>query len=116
MLNPAKFSRDRQLDLCALCHSGVGRQELAPAFTYLPGPPLDSYLRPIPVDPTTCHRVESCTVARKPEVNIEDHCIDCRMPKQPTNAIISTTGGKEIRATMRTHWIRVYSDVRVGTE
>ncbi len=164
ILNPARFSRDRQLDLCALCHSGAGRPELAPAFSYLPGQPLDGYLRPVPVDATmqpevhgnqvgllkrsrcylssptmscstchdvhlpertaatyssrclTCHRVENCTVARRPEVKIEDKCIDCHMPAQPTNAIISTTGGKEVRATMRTHWIRVYPGVTVGTE
>jgi len=164
MLNPARFSRDRQFDLCALCHSGAGREELAPAFSYLPGQPLDGYLRPVPVDATmqpevhgnqvgllkrsrcylssptmscstchdvhaperldatyssrclTCHRVESCTVARKPEVKIEDSCIDCHMPKQPTDAIISTTGGKEVRAAMRTHWIRVYPGARAGTE
>jgi hypothetical protein len=159
ILNPARFSRDRQLDLCALCHSGAGRQELAPAFSYLPGQSLDGYLRPVPVDATmqpevhgnqvgllkrsrcylssptmscstchdvhlperpaatyssrclTCHRVENCTVARRPEVKIDDRCIDCHMPEQPTNAIISTTGGKEVRATMRTHWIRVYHGV-----
>jgi hypothetical protein len=159
ILNPARFSRDRQLDLCALCHSGAGRQELAPAFSYLPGQPLDGYLRPVPVDATiqpevhgnqvgllkrsrcylssatmscstchdvhlperpaatyssrclTCHRVENCTVARRPEVKIDDKCIDCHMPEQPTNAIISTTGGKEVRATMRTHWIRVYPGI-----
>jgi hypothetical protein len=164
MHNPARFPRDRQLDLCALCHSGAGREELAPAFSYLPGQPLDGYLRPVPVDATmqpevhgnqvgllkrsrcylssptmscstchdvhaperpaatyssrclTCHRVENCTVVRRPEVKIEDNCIDCHMPKQPTNAIISTTGGKEVRAAMRTHWIRVYPGVRVGLE
>ncbi len=50
ILNPAKFSRDRQVDLCALCHSGGQREELEPAFTYLPGQPLDSYLKPNPGD------------------------------------------------------------------
>jgi hypothetical protein len=164
ILNPARFSRDRQLDLCALCHSGAAREELAPAFSYLPGQSLDGYLRPVPVDASmqpevhgnqvgllkrsrcylsspamncstchdvhlterpaatyssrclTCHRVENCTVVRRPDVKMEDNCIHCHMPKQPTNAIISTTGGKQVRATMRTHWIRVYPGVTVGTE
>jgi hypothetical protein len=62
-----------------------------------------------------CHRVESCTVARRPELKIEDKCIDCHMPKQPTNAIISTTAGKEVRAIMRTHWIRVYPGAFVSS-
>jgi hypothetical protein len=46
ILNPAKFSRDRQVDLCALCHNGIRSEELVPAFTYLPGKALDTYLHP----------------------------------------------------------------------
>jgi len=44
ILNPAKFPRDRQVDQCALCHNGTERAEIAPAFTYQPGQPLDKYL------------------------------------------------------------------------
>jgi tetratricopeptide (TPR) repeat protein len=43
ILNPVKFSRDRQVDLCALCHNGTLREETAPAFSYKPGEPLDRY-------------------------------------------------------------------------
>ena len=50
ILNPAKFERDRQIDQCALCHNGTQREELAPAFSYLPGKPLDKYLAPNPLD------------------------------------------------------------------
>lgn len=50
ILNPAKFSRDRQVDLCALCHNGIQRDEVKPAFSYIPGKPLDDYLTPNPVD------------------------------------------------------------------
>lgn len=46
ILNPAHFSRDRQVDLCALCHDGSRRVEMAPAFSYVPGQPLNDYLRP----------------------------------------------------------------------
>jgi hypothetical protein len=53
ILNPAAFSRDRQIDLCALCHNGIERQQLGPAFSYLPGQPLSSYLEPNPMDDTT---------------------------------------------------------------
>ncbi|MGB8538179.1 MAG: multiheme c-type cytochrome [Acidobacteriaceae bacterium] len=45
ILNPAKFSRDRQVDLCALCHSGTHYEEIRPAFSFLPGKQLDDYLR-----------------------------------------------------------------------
>ena len=50
ILNPAKFSRDRQVDLCALCHNGIQREEIAPAFSYMPGQPLTNYFKPLPID------------------------------------------------------------------
>jgi hypothetical protein len=50
ILNPARFSRDRQMDLCAWCHAGHG-QTLRPSFSYLPGEPLDEYLQLPPPDP-----------------------------------------------------------------
>jgi Cytochrome c554 and c-prime len=50
ILNPAHFSRDRQMDLCAWCHAGHG-QPLRPSFSYLPGEPLDEYLHFPPPDP-----------------------------------------------------------------
>ncbi|HSY65218.1 MAG TPA: multiheme c-type cytochrome [Terriglobales bacterium] len=43
ILNPAQFSRERQMDLCAWCHAGHG-VALLPAFSYIPGEPLDKYL------------------------------------------------------------------------
>lgn len=41
---PSELSPERQLDLCALCHSGVG-EELRANFTYRPGQELSSYLK-----------------------------------------------------------------------
>jgi hypothetical protein len=156
ILNPATFSRDRQVDSCALCHGGAQREELQPAFSYVPGQPLEKYLKPIPVETTqqpevhgnqvgllkrsrcflasptmscstchnvhapeqaaatyssrclSCHQATACGMAKTLGPKIAENCIDCHMPKQPTNAIVSKTAGKEVRATMRTHWIRVY--------
>lgn len=51
ILNPAKFSRDRQVDLCALCHNGVQREATAPPFSYMPGKPLSDYFRLLQTDP-----------------------------------------------------------------
>ncbi len=45
ILNPARFSRDRKVDNCALCHSGE-RDPLKPPFSYRPGAKLDDYLAP----------------------------------------------------------------------
>jgi hypothetical protein len=50
ILNPAKFSRDRQVELCALCHNGIQREAITPAFSYVPGQPLANYFKPISSD------------------------------------------------------------------
>jgi hypothetical protein len=156
ILNPKYFSRDRQVDLCALCHSGAARREILPAFSYRPGEPLARYLSADSVttelhpdvhanqvgllkrsrcymgSPTMscstchevhaperiaasysdrcliCHRVESCGIEKKMGPSIAKNCIDCHMPVEQTNAIVSETGNRVIRTKMRTHWIKVY--------
>lgn len=45
IVNPARFSRDRKVDNCALCHSGE-RDPKQPPFSYRPGLKLDDYLVP----------------------------------------------------------------------
>jgi hypothetical protein len=47
IVNPAKLARDRQIDLCALCHNGIAREPLGAAFSYVPGAPLSKYFRPL---------------------------------------------------------------------
>ncbi len=42
ILNPSRFSRDRQLDNCALCHSGAWEPR-KPPFSYQPGQKLFDY-------------------------------------------------------------------------
>ena len=53
ILNPAKFTRDRQVDVCSLCHNGIRQKEIEPAFSFIPGQPLDRYLQPGPEDTDT---------------------------------------------------------------
>jgi hypothetical protein len=43
ILNPARFSRTRQIESCAQCHGGVGETK-APSFSYVPGSPLARHL------------------------------------------------------------------------
>ncbi len=57
ILNPARFSRERQTDLCAWCHAGHG-VALTAAFSYVPGEPLDKYIelpQPDPNAPIDVH-------------------------------------------------------------
>jgi hypothetical protein len=156
ILNPAKFSRDRQVDLCALCHNGIRQQETAPAFSFTPGQKLDNYVAPESNDSDTlpnvhgdqvgllkrslcyrsspnmscstchdvhtaekpaasysthclsCHRAEGCGMFKQNGPSIAKNCIDCHMPVQSTNAIVSDTPGHSIQPKMRTHWIKPY--------
>ena len=34
IVNPAKLPRDRQIDLCALCHAGIGELTASPSLTF----------------------------------------------------------------------------------
>jgi hypothetical protein len=159
ILNPRHFDRDRQVDLCALCHNGIQREATAPAFSYLPGKALTDYFRPLPTPPSdhpdvhgdqvgllkrsrcyqsspnmtcstchdvhvleqtaatysshclTCHQWQACGMAKKLGISITKNCIDCHMPVQPTNVIVSETGDKTIQAKMRNHWIKVYPEM-----
>ena len=50
ILNPVHFARDRQVDMCALCHNGAQQTRMGEAFSYTPGQPLDEYLGSNPAD------------------------------------------------------------------
>jgi hypothetical protein len=50
IVNPARLSRQQQIDACALCHGGVG-QPRAPSFGYVPGTPLREHLDLPPAAP-----------------------------------------------------------------
>jgi hypothetical protein len=155
IVNPAKLSRERQLDTCAICHGGIGVVPLAPAFSYVPGANLERYIelgRPDPDAPidvhgnqvallarsrcfqaslmtcTTCHDVhaaqrdaaafshrclnchkpESCGMYPKTGPQIANDCVDCHMPRQESNAIVSGANGVRVRPLVRTHWIKIY--------
>lgn len=43
IVNPAKLSRERQMDLCSLCHAGLGKS-LTPPLSYIAGDVLAKHL------------------------------------------------------------------------
>jgi len=161
ILNPAKFSRDRKIDLCAECHNGIQREALAPTFSYVPGRPLSEFFKPLPSPAVehpdvhgnqvgllerskcyrssekmsctichdvhtagrpaasyalkclTCHQWQNCGKSKElGQAGIEGKCIDCHMPAEETNVIVSETAGQVVHAKMRNHWIKVYPSVR----
>ncbi len=157
ILNPAKFSRDRQVDACAYCHNGIQRQAITPAFSFVPGRPLTDFFKPLPTEAAAhpdvhgnqvgllersrcyqsspemscstchnthapektaasystaclkCHQWTSCGESKRLGHAIVKNCVDCHMPVEPTNVIVSETSGAVVRAKMRNHWIKVYA-------
>jgi hypothetical protein len=61
ILNPARFSRNRKVDNCALCHAGE-RDPKLPPFSYRPGEKLDDYFAP-PADTAAIPDVHGNQVA-----------------------------------------------------
>lgn len=43
IVNPARLLRERQIDLCALCHAGIGNS-ITPPLSFVPGDILDQHL------------------------------------------------------------------------
>ena len=155
IVNPAKLARKRQIDVCAVCHAGIGAMPLSPAFSYFPGALLEDYIvleHPRPdaaidvhgnqvallersrcfesshmtcstchnVHTTqrdaasfsqhclACHKAENCGMHEKLGAKIADNCVDCHMPPQSSNAIVSDASGRKVRPLVRSHWIKVY--------
>ena len=109
VLNPAHFSRDRQMDLCAWCHAGHGNS-LLPSFSYLPGDSLAKYIDLPPPDPDApldvhgnqvellkqshCFRSSNMTCITCHDVHAPQHnlaefsqrCLSCHKPDSPAFA------------------------------
>jgi hypothetical protein len=68
IVNPSRLARDRQLDLCGLCHASPG-EPLAPALSFRPGDVLANYVKiavPPPNAPVDVHgnQVNALKVSR----------------------------------------------------
>jgi hypothetical protein len=154
IVNPARLTRERQMEACGQCHAGLGAPK-APAFSYVAGRRLDDYLELAsrPSDATVdvhgnqvallsrsrcyrssqmtcltchdvhrqqrdvadlsgrclgCHQERSCGLFATEGHRLAGRCVDCHMPLQASNLIVSALDGKQERALVRTHWIRVY--------
>ena len=44
IVNPTKLTPARKEEVCAQCHGGQGVRELLPAFSFIPGQPLEKYI------------------------------------------------------------------------
>jgi cytochrome c554/c'-like protein len=158
IVNPARLARERQLDGCALCHSGTAPLQTA-AFTYVPGQPLEKRFS-LSAPPETgqldvhgnqvgllersrcfrasrmtcatchdvhreqrdvaafsgrclqCHTVQSCGLFPQHGQALVGRCVDCHMPALTSATVVSQYRGREVRVQVRSHWIKVYPELR----
>jgi hypothetical protein len=160
IVDPARLSRQRQLDQCAMCHGGAVPLTTAP-FAHVPGTAVekqaDLSIRAQPVAPTVdvhgdqvgvlarsrcfqssnmtcstchdvhreqrdpvalsgtclqCHTVRSCGLFPSRGQALEGKCVDCHMPVQESRSVIANHQGRQVRQPVRSHWIKVYPELR----
>jgi cytochrome c554/c'-like protein len=81
--------------VCSSCHDVHQRQRDAATFS---------------ARCLECHRPENCGEYARLKEKIVSGCVDCHMPVQASNLIISNSNGKQTRAMVRSHWIKIYGD------
>lgn len=81
--------------VCSTCHDVHQRQRDAAAFS---------------ARCLECHTPEKCGEYPKLKETIVAGCVDCHMPVQASNLIISNSNGKQTKAMVRSHWIKIYVD------
>lgn len=160
IVNPARLSRARQLDGCALCHGGAVPLATEP-FTHVPGTPVEKQADleiwnrqpsatvdvhgdqvgllarsqcfqqsdmtcstchdvhreqrdPVALSANcmSCHAVQNCDLFPTRGRSLEGKCVDCHMPVQPSVSVIANQLGKQVRQPVRSHWIKVYPELR----
>lgn len=56
----------------------------------------------------TCHQLQSCGLFPTHGEQLAGRCVDCHMPLQKSNLIVSALGKEQEHVEVRSHWIRVY--------
>jgi hypothetical protein len=156
IINPARLPRDRQIDLCSLCHAGIGTP-VASLLAFLPGDPIDRYLKIFDPDPDAppdvhtnqvqllrmsrcfqssdmtcstchnvhqaqrnaesfavhcmkCHNIQACGKYKEMGERISGKCIDCHMPLQRTQMLVSKSSDQLLAPLVRNHRIAIYPE------
>jgi Doubled CXXCH motif (Paired_CXXCH_1) len=123
--NPARLDRDRRVALCATCHSGIDTDPKADVHGNQVGLLRRSqcFQKSAGMSCSTCHNVHraerglaalsakcvNCHAATRCKKAADaDNCIDCHMPRQPSQAITFRAAGKALAQSYRTHAIGIY--------
>jgi hypothetical protein len=63
---------------------------------------------------TQCHRPRDCRVVQRVGQRARDYCIECHMPKQPSQMISIDSAAGSVSPFLRTHAIRIYPKAADG--
>ncbi|MBN8907978.1 MAG: tetratricopeptide repeat protein [Rhodospirillales bacterium] len=89
VVNPARLSRDRLMDVCGQCHSNAVRAR-GPAFSYRPGEPLDAHFRTLAaVGRENDHVADQVRYLRQSKCFQKSDaltCVTCHDPHKPADA------------------------------
>lgn len=94
LLKDSRCFRSSQMT-CSTCHEVHKPQRDAAAFS-------EHCL--------SCHKAEAC--GKYPEMGktIANNCVDCHMPLQESETLVSDTNGRKLKPRVRNHRIGIYSD------
>ena len=59
-----------------------------------------------------CHTVQNCDLFPTRGQALQGKCVDCHMPVQPSLSVIANQVGRQVRQPVRSHWIKVYPELR----
>ncbi len=95
IVHPGRLSRERQTDLCAVCHSNAMLNR-GPAFRYRPGEPLDAHFKTLqiehPEEDHLANQTKYLVQSRCYQNSDTLTCITCHNPHRPRSA---TNAGAE---------------------
>ena len=94
---PADLPRERQLEICAQCHSNAIRQ-IGPPFSYRPGQPLDQVFRPIHTkfteDDHVANQIKGLRQSKCFQKEESLTCSTCHNPHKPHGPEQADAGAK----------------------
>jgi hypothetical protein len=58
----------------------------------------------------TCHKAQQCGQYQKLGEQITHNCVDCHMPLQESETLVSASNGRELKPRVRNHRIAIYAE------
>lgn len=96
IVSPARLSHERQMDLCAQCHSNAITYR-GPAFSYVPGEPLDAHFRTVSTrHPEDDHVANQVSYLRESECFKNSETLTCTTCHNPHKS--RSTGPKSAQS------------------